>query len=170
MVFYLPVAFGKYVIKRLQGIKEPTPREQNIWLEHSEFKDFKLWTLALGQEELTNILEADALDFPDWKDWEDPFRNLLKLKTEPVVQELEHALFDEMELVTESGIYLIRINAKGNGMTLCLLSAKRNKLIEITRLKPLSWVIQKKDKSHLQLSGYADGGKYVVNVKTDDVF
>lgn len=167
-IFYLPIAFSKYLINRLRGIKEPEPRAQNVWLEHGQFDGFKLWSLALNNEQSTKMVESDTLDFPDWKDWEDPFRHLLKFRTEPPLSELEHTFFDEVDLQTESGVYLVRLNKKGKGMTLCLLSAQEKRLIDIARIKPLSWWLEKTENGDLQLTGYADKGKHVVKVKTDD--
>ena len=166
MIFYLPIAFGKYLINKLRGIKEPEPREPNIWLEHAQFDGLKLWSLALDNEQSIKILESETLDFPDWKDWEDPFRNLLKFRTEPTLPELENMFFDEVELKTVSGIYLIRANEKGKKMTLCLLSPTEKKLIEVTRVKPLSWTIDKIDSTTIQLTGYSDKGKHLVKVNT----
>ena len=168
MIFYLPIALGKYLINRLRGIKEPELREENTWLEHAQFDGLKLWSLALDNEATSKIYESETLDFPNWEDHEDPFRFLLKFRTEPAIPELENAFFDEVELVTGDGIYLIRINEEGKGMTLCLLSAKEKKLIDIARIKPLSWLIEKTAGGDLQLTGYADKGKHVVKVSKRD--
>ena len=128
-IFYLPIAFGIHLFDKLRCVKEPESREQNIWQDHIEFDAYGLESLALGNEELTQLLESKTLDFPDWKGWDAPYRFLLKFRSRPEIEELNNAFFDEIDLKTELGIYLIRVNEKGKGMTLCLLPSNKPELV-----------------------------------------
>ncbi len=166
MLFYLPIAYGRDFIKKIKGTVDTEPVQQDVWIELSEVEYLKVWSLALNDEEATRLLESEKLDFPNWKDWEDPFRFLLKVKTEPLLPDLEDMIFDEVSLVNNRGIYLIRINEKGKGMTLCFISATEGKVYEVRHLISLSWVIDQIDDTTIQLSGHSDKGKYVVKVET----
>ena len=53
-------------------------------------------------------------------------------------------------------------------MTLCLLAAEEKKLIEVARIKPLSWLLEETASGGLLLIGYADKGKHVVKVSKRD--
>lgn len=164
LIFYAPFAYGKHLINKMHGIVDPEPRIQGAWQEHSVFENLIVLSHALNDEDAEKLYESDTLDFPYWKDWDDPFRYLLKFKTEPKLVELETMYFDEVGLVTERGIYLIRINEKG--MSLCFISAPETKLYEITHLKPLSWIIEQIDHTTVQLTGYSDKGMHLIKVKT----
>jgi hypothetical protein len=111
------------------------------------------------------LLESETLDFPDWKDWDDPFRFLLKFRSQPEIEALNNTFFDEIDLKTELGIYLIRVNKKGKGMTLCLLPSNKPELIEIAKLKPLSWIMNTIESGTIELLGFADKGKLRTEVK-----
>jgi hypothetical protein len=113
MLFYVPIAYGKHLFDKIRGIEEPNPREQNVWQNHIEFDTYALESLALSNEESMQLLESETLDFPDWKDWDDPFRFLLKFRSQPEIEALNNTFFDEIDLKTELGIYLIRVNKKG---------------------------------------------------------
>jgi hypothetical protein len=165
MLFYVPVAYGKHLFDKLRGIEEPEPREQNIWQNYIEFDTYALESLALGNEVSMHLLESGALDFPDRKDWDDPFRFLLKFRSQPEIEALNNAFFDEIDLKTELGIYLIRVNEKGQGMTLCLLPSNTPELIEIVKLKPLSWIMTEMESGTIELIGFADKGKLRTEVK-----
>jgi len=167
VIFYLPIAYGKHLVDKVRGIKKPEPREQCIWQHHVEFDTYLLQSLALGDEESTQLLNSDTLDFPSWRDWDDPFRFLLKFRSQPEIKELNNAFFDDIDLKTELGIYLIRINEKGKGMTLCLLLSKKPELIEIVQLKPLSWNISTKDWRTILLWGFGDEGKYEKEIRAE---
>ena len=156
MLFYIPIAYGKHLFDKIRGIGEPEPREQNIWQDHIEFDTYTLESLALGNEESMQLLESGTLDFPDWKDWDDPFRFLLKFRSQPEIEALNHAFFDEIDLKTELGIYIIRLNEKGKGMTLCLLPSNKPELVEIAELKPLSWTMSAKESGTIELFGFPE--------------
>jgi hypothetical protein len=166
MLFYLPIAFGKHLLEKMHGVVEPEIRQCGVWLEHAEYNDLLIWSLALKEEEHNNLIKSDVFDFPHWEDWEDPFRSILKIRTEPTLNDVEDMFFHAVELQTEDGLYLIRINEKGKGMTFCYLSAADMNLYEVINLKPLSWIIDLIDENTLSLTGYADKGKYVIKVKT----
>jgi hypothetical protein len=165
MLFYVPIAYGKHLFDKIRGIEEPNPREQNVWQNHIEFDTYALESLALSNEESMQLLESETLDFPDWKDWDDPFRFLLKFRSQPEIEALNNTFFDEIDLKTELGIYLIRVNKKGKGMTLCLLPSNKPELIEIAKLKPLSWIMNTIESGTIELLGFADKGKLRTEVK-----
>ena len=164
-IFYLPIAYGKHLIDKVRRIEEPEPREQNVWQNHIEFSTYKVESLALSNEETTQLLESESLDFPDWKDWDDPFRFLLIFRSYPEIEELNDTFFDEIDLMTEQGIYLIRVNKKDEGMTLCLLPSNEPTLIEIVKLKPLCWSINATESGTIELIGFANKGKHQIDIK-----
>ena len=165
-IFYIPIAYGKHIVNKLRGIKEPDLRPQNEWVKHKETDSMEVWSYAIGDEEEYKRL-FEQLDFPDWKDWDDPFRFLLKLKTDPKIDQIEEQYFDEQYLETNYGIYVIRINPKGHGMTLCLLHSKDLKLIEVINLKPLSWYIKMLDDSAIELTGPSDKENNIIRIKIE---
>ena len=165
LLFYVPIAYGKHFFDKLRGIEEPEPREQNVWENHIKFEAYAIESLALGSEDSTRLLESEILDFPDWKDWDDPFRFLLRFRSQPEIEELNNAFFDEIDLKTEQGIYLIRVNEKGKGMTLCLLPSNKPELVEIVQLKPLSWIFNTTESGTLELIGFANKGKHRKEIK-----
>lgn len=165
MLFRLPFAYGKHILDKLKGIEEPKPREQDVWENHIAFETYAIESLAIGNKELKWLFESDVLDFPNWEDWDDPFRPLLKIRAQPEIEKLNRAYFDEIELKTEQGIYLIRINEKGKGMTLCLLPFNKPELIEILQLKPLSWTFRISESGTLELLGFGSKGKHRLELK-----
>jgi hypothetical protein len=50
-LFYIPFAYGKHLVDKIRGIKEPKVREQNVWQEHAQYGTFKLHSLAIDNEE-----------------------------------------------------------------------------------------------------------------------
>jgi hypothetical protein len=164
-LFYIPVAYARHLIDKIRGIEEPRPRQQNVWLNHVKHNTYKIESLALSDEESTKLMESETLDFPYWKDWDDPFRLLLSFRAQPEIKELENALFDEIDLNTELGTFLIRINKKGEGMTLCLLPSDAPTLIEVVRLKSLSWVMNEEEDGTINLLGFAEKGKHQMGLK-----
>lgn len=165
MIFYLPFAYGKHLFDKLRNVKEREPREHNIWQNYVKFDTYTLELLVLGDEESIELLESKTLDFPNWKDWGDPFRSLIKYRSQPEIEELNKAVFDEIDLKTKLGIYLIRINEKGKGMTLCLLPSNKPEIIDIVELKPLSWNMGITKSGTIELLGFADKGQYKMNIK-----
>ncbi len=164
-IFYIPIAYGKHLFDKLRGIEEPHPREQDVWQHHIEFETYAIESLALGIEETTRLLESEALDFPNWKDWDDPFRFLLKFRSQPEIEELNYAFFDQIDLKTELGVYLVRIDEKGKGMTLCFLPSNEPELVEIVKLQPLCWSLSVTESGLIELLGFADKGKYKKEVR-----
>lgn len=164
-ILYLPFAYAKHLVDKVRGIKELRKRKLGVWSDYINYDTYKVDSLALSDEESTKILESEILDFPDWKDWGDPFRSILRLKAIPQIKELKDSFFDEIDLKTKVGTFLIRINKKGKGMTLCILTSEKPELIEVIKLKPLSWILEESDKGIIQLSGFADKGVHQIEVK-----
>ena len=149
-----------YLFKK---IKEPELRLTDVWIENKSYSDLKIWTYAIDDEiECEKLL--NSLDFPDW-DIINPFSFILKIKTEPSLKLLNGQYFDENILETESGIYLIRINQKGLGMTLCFLDILNQNFIEITKLKSLSWEIKNLGKEYIELEGHTNKEKNIIQIK-----
>lgn len=157
-LFYLPFEFARHLFQQLFGIKEPVGRPENVWLHHEPETRFDLRTFALDNETSENLVEAGELAFPEWKDWNDPFRLMIRIRTNPKLPDLEQLLFDEVLLTAEPGTFAIRINPKDQGMTLCLFT--HGQLTEITALKSLSWNFTRYADHQLILTAYADQGKY----------
>ena len=165
MIFYVPVAYGRHLFNKWSGTAAPKAREQNIWRTHIEFEAYQLESMALGNKEFDQLLETEALDFPGWKDLDDPFRHLLNFRSQPDIEGLQNTFFDEVDLKTALGIYLIRINEKGKGMTLCLLPSNKPELVEVIELKPLSWHISMTGSGAITLLGFSDKGRYEKEIK-----
>lgn len=160
LIFYVPLAYGKHLIERALGVKEPELQKQDAWLSHVQYDTYTVASLALGNSAVEKLLESDTLDFPYWEDWGDPFRFVLRFKAQPAIKELENAYFDEIDLRTDWGLFLIRINTKGNGMTLCLLPSDEPTLIEVVELKPLSWIMNEMQVGRIELLGYTNQGEH----------
>lgn len=149
--------------KKIRGIKEPELRTTNLWIKVEGYKDFEIWTFAV-EDENENERLLNSLDFPDWEII-DPFRFILKIKTVPDLELLNGSYFDENMLETEKGIFIIRINKKGFGMTLCFLDAFNQNFIEVTKLKSLSWEIKYRNNALIELEGYDKREKHIVQIK-----
>lgn len=162
-IFYVPFAYGKHLLDKLRGIEEPEDREEDVWLLHAKFSDYQIESFAIDSDKAANLVLSEVYDFPDWKDWDSPLMYLLKFRSTPEIKALENVLFGDNDLMTEDGLYLIRVNKKGRKMTLCLLTSAKPALIEVTQLKPLSWHLEATE-TGIALTGNADQGIHEVKI------
>ncbi|QNR25259.1 hypothetical protein [Croceimicrobium hydrocarbonivorans] len=165
LIFIFPFFYVRHLFAKIKGSNEAMGSELNTWKSYAVCGSYSLESRVLKNEEVEALLEGNQLDHPDWLDWDDPFRDVMKFRAFPEIPALSEAHFDEVDLKTEQGIYLIRFNPKSEGMTLCFLANDEARLIEVTNLRSLTWVLSELKPGLVQADGYANKGVYQVLIK-----
>jgi hypothetical protein len=156
LIVLIPILLVNWIIGKLKNNK--TKEHKSDWTMFKEFGDFRLFRLFISE----NDLPID-LDYP--KESGDIY--LFKLKSEPVIQQLETLYFDLNEVETKNGLYLISYNSTGKGMTLWCIDKSTKELKKVRDLLNIYWNLFNEDEETVRLRGQDEkyGYDYFVTEK-----
>lgn len=142
MIILIPILLGSWIIGLFKNDK--TKEHKSDWTIFKDFGDFRLFRLFISENEL-----PDDLDYPE----ESGDIYLFKLRSEPVIPELESIYFDLNEAETKDGLYLISYNSTGLGMTLWCIDKSTKELKKVRDLLNIYWNLFNEDEETVRLRG-----------------
>jgi hypothetical protein len=156
LIILIPVLLISWVIEQFKN--DSTVELKNDWVILKDFGDLKIFRFFIPEDEL-----PDDLDYPE----EGGDIYLFKLKSEPIIPELEGMYFDLNDAETKDGLYLISYNHTGSGMSLWCIDRKNKELSKVRDLLSIYWNLFNEDEETVRLRGQdkKNGYDYLVTEK-----